>query len=41
MSAQAPKVYEHFSWSDPAPFVRLWRGRIRSRWQRLWHSTAS
>lgn len=39
--AQAPKVYEHFSWSDPAPFVRLWRGRFHSRWQRLWHSTAS
>ncbi len=39
--AQAPKVYELFSWTDPAPFVRFWRGRFERRWQRLWHSTAS
>lgn len=39
--AQAPKVYELFSWSDPAPFARFWRGRLERRWQRLWHSTAS
>jgi predicted ATP-grasp superfamily ATP-dependent carboligase len=39
--ARAPKVYDLFSWSDPAPFARAWRGRFQSRWQRLWHSTAS
>lgn len=39
--AQAPKVYELFSWTDPAPFLRFWRRRLDSRWQRLWHSTAS
>jgi D-aspartate ligase len=39
--AQAPKVYEFFSWTDPLPFLRLWRGRVNRRWQRLWHSTAS
>jgi predicted ATP-grasp superfamily ATP-dependent carboligase len=39
--AQAPKVYDLFAWSDPAPFARAWRGRLQSRWQRLWHSTAS
>jgi len=39
--AQAPKVYELFAWTDPAPFVRFWRGRFERRWQRLWHSTAS
>lgn len=39
--ARAPKVYELFSWSDPAPFVRFWRGRFHRRWRRLWHSTAS
>jgi D-aspartate ligase len=39
--AQAPKGYELFSWTDPAPFVRFWRGRFGRRWQRLWHSTAS
>jgi predicted ATP-grasp superfamily ATP-dependent carboligase len=38
--AQAPKVYDLFSWSDPAPFLRAWRARFHSRWQRLWHSTA-
>jgi predicted ATP-grasp superfamily ATP-dependent carboligase len=38
--AQAPKIYDLFSWSDPAPFLRAWRGRFHSRWQRLWHSTA-
>lgn len=38
---EAPKVYELFSWSDPAPFLRFWRGRFRRRWRRLWHSTAS
>jgi predicted ATP-grasp superfamily ATP-dependent carboligase len=40
-SLAAPKVCELFSWSDPAPFVRFWRGRFGQRWQRLWHSTAS
>jgi predicted ATP-grasp superfamily ATP-dependent carboligase len=39
--AQAPKVYDLFAWTDPAPFVRSWRHRFQSRWQRLWHSTAS
>ncbi len=39
--AQAPKVYELFSWTDPAPFARFWRRRLRRRWRRLWHSTAS
>jgi predicted ATP-grasp superfamily ATP-dependent carboligase len=39
--AQAPKVYAIFSWSDPAPFLRYWRGRLERRWRRLWHSTAS
>jgi D-aspartate ligase len=38
---QAPKVYELFSWSDPAPFLHAWRGRFQRRWLRLWHSTAS
>jgi D-aspartate ligase len=38
--AQAPKVYEYFSWSDPLPFVRLLQGRVHRRWRRLWHSTA-
>jgi len=38
---QAPKVYEYFSWTDPAPFLRIWRGRFGNRWRRLWHSTAS
>lgn len=39
--AQAPKIYEYFSWSDPMPFVHLLHGRVNRRWQRLWHSTAS
>ena len=38
---QAPKVYAIFSWTDPAPFLRYWRGRLARRLQRLWHSTAS
>ena len=38
---QAPKVYAIFSWTDPAPFVRYWRGRLGRRLRRLWHSTAS
>jgi D-aspartate ligase len=38
---QTPKVYELFSWTDPAPFLRFWRGRFHRRWRRLWHSTAS
>jgi hypothetical protein len=38
---QAPKIYELFAWSDPAPYVRWWRSRFARRWQRLWHSTAS
>ncbi|HET7363232.1 MAG TPA: ATP-grasp domain-containing protein [Burkholderiales bacterium] len=38
---QAPKVYAIFSWTDPAPFVRYWRGRLSRRLRRLWHSTAS
>jgi predicted ATP-grasp superfamily ATP-dependent carboligase len=38
---QAPKVYAIFSWTDPAPFLRYWRGRVRQRLRRLWHSTAS
>lgn len=39
--ARGPKVYELFAWNDPAPFLRFWRSRCESRWQRLWHSTAS
>jgi predicted ATP-grasp superfamily ATP-dependent carboligase len=39
--AQAPKVYEFFSWTDPMPFLRLLRGRAHQRWRRLWHSMAS
>lgn len=39
--AQAPKVYEFFSWSDPGPFVRLLHGRVNRRWEKLWHSMAS
>ena len=39
--AQAPKVYAIFSWRDPAPFVRYWRGRLQRRLRRLWQSTAS
>ena len=38
---QAPKVYAIFSWTDPAPFLRYWRGRLGRRLRRLWHSTAS
>jgi len=38
---QAPKVYALFSWTDPAPFMRFWRGRLSRRLRRLWHSTAS
>jgi len=38
---QAPKVYAIFSWTDPAPFLRYWRGRLGQRLRRLWHSTAS
>ena len=39
--ARAPKVYEHFAWDDPLPFALLMRQRVRQRWVRLWHSTAS
>ena len=39
--AQAPKVYEYFSWSDPLPLARLLHQRASRRWHRLWHSTAS
>jgi predicted ATP-grasp superfamily ATP-dependent carboligase len=39
--AQAPKVYEFFSWSDPMPFVRLLGARVNRKAGRLWHSTAS
>ena len=45
--AEAPKVYEYFSWSDPAPFLRhvgdKWRARIPRLTARLtrWLSTAS
>jgi predicted ATP-grasp superfamily ATP-dependent carboligase len=38
---EAPKVYEYFAWTDPAPFLRIWGGRFHNRWRRLWHSTAS
>jgi len=40
--AQAPKVYEFFSWRDPGPFVRLVADRVRSRVQRMrpWPSPA-
>jgi len=38
---RAPKVYAVFSWTDPAPFIRYWRGRLGRRLRRLWHSTAS
>jgi predicted ATP-grasp superfamily ATP-dependent carboligase len=38
---RAPNVYDLFAWTDPAPFERAWRCRFQSRWQRLWHSTAS
>ena len=40
-SLAAPKVYELFSWSDPAPFLHAWRGRFQRRWLRLWQPTAS
>lgn len=38
---RAPKVYELFAWSDPLPFLALYRNRLGSRLQRLWLSTAS
>jgi predicted ATP-grasp superfamily ATP-dependent carboligase len=41
---EAPKVYELFSWSDPAPFDRYWRTRIRAalgRRMHRWLATAS
>jgi D-aspartate ligase len=41
---EAPKVYELFSWSDPAPFARYWRTRIRAalgRRMHRWLATAS
>lgn len=38
---EAPKLYECFAWNDPLPFVRVVRQRMRQRWLRLWHSTAS
>ena len=41
---QAPKVYELFSWSDPAPFARYWTTRIRAalgRRMHRWLATAS
>ena len=38
---QAPKLYEYFAWDDPLPFVHLVRRRLRRRWLRAWHSTAS
>jgi hypothetical protein len=33
--AQAPKVYEFFSWRDPGPFARLVGERLRARIQRM------
>jgi hypothetical protein len=42
--AQAPKVYEIFSWSDPLPFLRFWATRIGaalSRRMHRWLATAS
>jgi D-aspartate ligase len=42
--AQAPKVYEIFSWSDPLPFLRFWVNRIGnalSRRMHRWLATAS
>ena len=40
--AQAPKVYEFFSWRDPGPFLRLVGERLRERAQRRrpWPSPA-
>jgi D-aspartate ligase len=42
--AYVPKVYETFSWSDPAPFARYWAIRLRAVLARRtprWLSTAS
>jgi D-aspartate ligase len=42
--AQAPKVYDLFSWSDPMPFLRYWTTRIRAalaRRMHRWLATAS
>jgi predicted ATP-grasp superfamily ATP-dependent carboligase len=39
--AQAPKVYEFFSWSDPLPFMRIVHDRVNRKVHRLWHFTAS
>lgn len=33
--AQAPKVYDLFSWSDPLPFLRSWQHRLRAKLRRL------
>jgi predicted ATP-grasp superfamily ATP-dependent carboligase len=30
----ARKIYSVFSWSDPAPFVKVWRERLAHRWAR-------
>ena len=41
---EAPKIYELFSWSDPAPFARYWKTRIRAalgRRMHRWLATAS
>jgi D-aspartate ligase len=41
---EAPKVYAVFSWSDPMPFVRYWRKRLRAAFLRRmfrWLATAS
>lgn len=41
--AQAPKIYDLFSWSDPAPYLRRLAQRAQERLQRLrpWLSPAS
>jgi D-aspartate ligase len=42
--AQAPKVYDLFSWSDPMPFLRHWATRLRealARRMHRWLATAS
>ena len=41
---EAPRVYELFSWTDPAPFARYWTTRIRAalgRRMHRWLATAS
>jgi hypothetical protein len=42
--AYVPKVYETFAWTDPMPFLRYWKTRLRSAAARRlhrWLATAS